>query len=225
MEGFLLLDKPSGVTSHDVVDAVRRVTGERRVGHAGTLDPLATGLLLVAVGRPCTSQLSTFLGMDKTYEAEIRLNGTSETGDIDGNVTPLAEPLSEPTSAAVAETLRAFLGPQLQTPPMYSAKKLQGKKLYELARSGITVAREPVSITIHALDLISYAWPTLTVHATVSSGTYIRTLAEDMGKRLGVGGYLTALRRTAIGPYDVRNATKLSELTKSALSTVLLPKL
>ncbi|MEI7741424.1 MAG: tRNA pseudouridine(55) synthase TruB [bacterium] len=243
MEGFLLIDKPAGPTSHDIVDVVRRLTSERTVGHAGTLDPFATGLLIVAVGRGATKHLSEFVGLDKEYEATIRLGETSTTGDSEGTITPFSGSLgfgmttkagratkdgmttvaatgTVPKAAgdcplAVVESiLQSFLGPQLQTPPMFSAKKVGGQKLYDLARAGKTIERAPSQITVHELELVHFEWPELKIRTKVSSGTYIRTLGEDIGRKLGFGGYLTQLRRTKIGEYDVNNAVSLDVLKK-----------
>lgn len=201
--GFLLVDKPAGPTSHDVVDMIRRALKTSRVGHAGTLDPFATGLLIVGVGA-ATKSLSRFVGLDKTYEAVIRLGAVSDTMDRTGRIEQQAcSVVSEP---AVREVLERFLGAQDQVPPMYSAKKVGGKKLYELAREGAEVERKPVRVTIHELELLSYDWPYLTIRARVSSGTYVRALAHDVGIALGCGAYLEELRRTRIGPHDVKDA-------------------
>lgn len=201
--GFLLVDKPAGPTSHDVVDMIRRALKTRRVGHAGTLDPFATGLLILGVGA-ATKSLPKFVGLDKTYEAVIRLGAVSDTMDRTGRIEQQAcSVVSEP---AVREVLERFLGEQSQVPPMYSAKKIGGKKLYELARKGEEVEREPVRVTVHEIELLSYDWPYLTIRARVSSGTYVRALSHDIGIALGCGAYLEELRRTHIGPHDVKDA-------------------
>jgi tRNA pseudouridine55 synthase len=210
--GFLLIDKPAGITSHDVVDRVRRITGVRRVGHAGTLDPFATGLLIVGVGREATRELGSFLGCDKEYVATMRLGAVSDTQDLDGTITETPDaPL--PSEAALRETMAKFTGPILQIPPMYSAKKIGGKKLYELARAGETIERQPNEITILNLELLSFEPPHATFRALCSSGTYVRTLAHDIGQTLGCGAYLTALRRTKIGDLSVKDAIPLADLT------------
>ncbi len=223
MDGFLLIDKPEGITSHDVVDRLRRITGIRRIGHAGTLDPFATGLLIVGVGRGATKRLGEIMGKDKTYEAVAILGGTSDTQDRTGTLTKWrsgevagderGEEPEWPTETAVREALARFTGTQLQTPPMYSAKKIGGKKLYELAREGKEVERKPVEITVHALELTGYAPPSLAFRVRCSSGTYVRTLAHDIGGALDTGAYLSSLRRTAIGDFRVENASKLDVLT------------
>lgn len=212
MSGFLLIDKPAGMTSHDVVDRLRRVTGIRKIGHAGTLDPFATGLLVVGVGREATKRLGEISGSEKAYDAIARLGGTSDTQDLTGTIT--ATPGAEmPTRAALEAAMARYDGDIMQTPPMYSAKKVGGKKLYELAREGKEIAREPVAVKIAALELTSYEPPELAFTVRCSSGTYIRTLAHDIGATLGGGAYLTALRRTAVGPYRLADAVRLDALT------------
>ena len=212
MPGFLLIDKPAGITSHGVIARLRRVTGIQRIGHAGTLDPFATGLLIVGVGREATRELGRFLKLDKTYEAVARLGATSDTQDLDGTITRTAG-AALPEEPRVQEALAAFVGEQVQTPPMYSAKKKGGKKLYELARKGEEVAREPVPITVRSLALDRYEPPELAFTVECTSGTYVRTLAHDIGRTLGPGAYLTALRRTRIGPYKIEDAGRLDALT------------
>jgi tRNA pseudouridine55 synthase len=209
---FLLVDKPAGITSHTVVDRVRRVTGERRVGHAGTLDPFATGLLIVGVGRDCTKRLGEFLGQDKSYEATMVLGASSDTQDGTGTRTPTNVPL--PSPAELEAVMEKFRGPLLQTPPMYSAKKIGGKKLYELARAGQEVERAPVAVTIHELTLLSHDSPHATFRVRCSSGTYVRTIAHDIGQALGCGAYLETLRRTSIGEIAIGRAVPLDGLTK-----------
>ena len=202
--GFLLVDKPVGPTSHDIVDAARRVLRTRKIGHAGTLDPFASGLLILAVGAK-TKEISKYVGLDKAYEATLRLGATSDTMDRTGAVTEQKDcaPVSRETFEKALEGLRGGID---QVPPMYSAKKVGGKKLYELARAGETVERKPVRVTIHELELVDYAWPVAKIRTRVSSGTYIRALADDIGKALGCGAYLEELRRTSIGSFDVKDA-------------------
>ena len=215
MHSILLIDKPAGITSHDVVDRVRRVTGERTVGHAGTLDPFATGLLLIAVGRENTKRLSEFSGMDKEYIATLKLGARSTTGDPEGEITPSEVSRIKFGMTEAAAALKSFLGPQLQTPPMFSAKKIAGKKLYELAREGKTVERKPVSITVHEIELLESKPDEITFRVNVSSGSYIRTLGEDIAKKLGTEGYLTSLRRTKIGIYRIEDALTLEAFAKN----------
>lgn len=208
----MLIDKPAGITSHGVISYLRKITGIKRIGHAGTLDPFATGLLIVGVGREATRELDRFLKQDKEYEANIQLGATSDTQDLDGAIknNPPSTPLSR---GLIDDVVFSFVGEQEQMPPMYSAKKIKGKKLYELARKGIEVERQPNRINVYRLEIKSFVWPDLTIKTCVSSGTYIRTLGADIGEKLGVGGYLTALRRTAIGKHNVSAAHQLEDLT------------
>jgi len=210
---FLLIDKPKGITSHGVVDEVRKITGERRVGHAGTLDPNATGLLIVGVGREATRKLGEVAeNTKKTYEGEIFLGEERDTDDSEGVVIAKAKGFLPPSFAEIKKVLGQFVGEQEQTPPAYSALKIKGKKAYELARAGKKVELKPRKIIIHSIKLLNYQYPLLIIRTTVSSGTYIRALARDIGKRLGCGGYLKELRRTSIGEFSVVNAVKLENL-------------
>lgn len=204
LKGFLLIDKPSGPTSHDIVDMVRKATGIRKVGHAGTLDPFASGLLLLAVGK-ATKEISQFVGLDKAYVATLHLGATSDTMDRTGTITESQD--SRPrTREEIEAVLGTFVGEIQQVPPMHSAKKIGGRKLYDLARKGIEVEREPRKVMIHGLTLPAFGWPTAVIETHVSSGTYIRALADDIGKTLGCGAYLEELRRTAIGRYQVEES-------------------
>ncbi len=225
--GFLLIDKPVGPTSHDVVDTVRRVLHTRKVGHAGTLDPFASGLLILAVGT-MTKQLSKFVGLDKSYVATLRFGATSDTMDRTGKISPATlVPDTKVAGTAVPGTkelesvLETFRGEIDQVPPMYSAKKIGGKKLYELARAGEVVERKPVRVTIHELELLSFSWPTAVIRTRVSSGTYVRALADDIGKRLGCGAYLEELRRTMIGSYKVESAVMPKDVVLTSLRSSL----
>ncbi|MBI5621635.1 tRNA pseudouridine(55) synthase TruB [Candidatus Falkowbacteria bacterium] len=215
---FLLINKPAGITSHDVILGLRKITGEKTIGHAGTLDPFATGLLIVAVGRESTSWLQKFLKLDKEYTATLRLGTATDTHDKTGKLLPAK--LSTPSSQLPAlnkkqikNVLKNFTGKQLQTPPMYSAKKVAGQKLYQLARQGQTVERVPQRITIYQIKLLSYHYPELKIRVACSSGTYLRTLAHDIGQQLGCGAYLEELQRTKIGKYKLRQAVTLDKLT------------
>ena len=215
--GLLLIDKPAGLTSHDVVDRVRKLTGEKRVGHAGTLDPFATGLLIVAVGRESTKTLNEYVGLDKTYEATLVLGATSDTFDRDGKITPSpyeGEGRGEVDPSDIDRVLSKFRGGYDQLAPLFSAKKLKGKKLYELARQGqATEEMRPVKqVTISRLEVVDYAWPRLKIVVDCSSGTYIRSLADDIGRELGCGAYLEELRRTRIGSFSVNDAKPLADL-------------
>jgi tRNA pseudouridine55 synthase len=214
LSGFLLINKPSGPTSHDIIDRLRRITGVRKIGHAGTLDPFASGLLIVAVERQATKELGRFVKMDKEYLAEIRFGCTSDTQDRTGkiNIDPEAKAVGE---EQVKEALERFVGKQNQLPPMYSAKKIGGRKLYELARRGETVERAAAEIEIFNLELLSFDWPKLKIRIRCSSGTYIRTLAHDLGQHLGCGALTEELERTAINGYNLKGAVKLPELQKN----------
>ncbi len=220
---FLLIDKPASITSHDVVDRVRNITGERTVGHAGTLDPFATGMLILGVGRDSTKHLNTFLGMGKTYEAIIRLGESSTTLDPEGEITMVGG--TDLTPAAIEEAMKNLTGDILQIPPMHSAIKIGGQKLYDLARKGIEIDRPPRPVTISRFEVMGSAnsktaqravsTVPFDLHVVIdcSSGTYIRAIARDLGEKLGTAGYLTQLRRTAIGPYGIDAATPLNEIT------------
>lgn len=226
MEGFLLIDKPAGMTSHDVVDAVRRATGERRVGHAGTLDPFATGLLLVGVGRPATRELGAFVGLPKRYEATFVFGASSDTDDRTGSVTRVGEP---PLAATVLETLPSFVGHVDQVPPRYSAVKVKGRKLYEAARKGEEIEAKPRAVAIHRLEALGTpevrpdGLVELPVVIDCSSGTYVRALARDIGAMLGTGGYVESLRRTQIGPFDLSESIPLAGLNPEAARHQLVP--
>ena len=210
--GFLLLDKPSGPTSHDMVYRLRRITGIKKIGHAGTLDPLASGLLIMAISRAATKQIDTLAKQTKVYEAIFEFGGTSDTDDRLGEIKKTAD-CQAVTIKNLESALKTFLGEQQQIPPMFSAKKVQGKKLYELARNGQVIERQPSLITIEKIDLLNYSWPHAKLTITCSAGTYIRSIARDLGQKLGCGAYLAELRRTTIGDYSVNKAVNPEELT------------
>ncbi len=221
MLGALNIDKPEGLTSHDVVARVRRATGTRRVGHAGTLDPFATGVLVCCIGR--STRLVQFLvGLNKEYIATVRLGYATDTQDGTGKqIAPLR--LSNDLDLEdLRRVLNQFAGRRLQTPPMFSAKKVAGERLYRAARAGREVEREPVSIVIHSMKLIEDEGPALNVNedgsrdfsiqVRCSSGTYVRTLAHDIGEQLGVGGHLVKLRRMEVGHFRLAEALTLDEV-------------
>jgi tRNA pseudouridine55 synthase len=209
LRGILLLDKPSGPTSHDMVYALRRGTREKRVGHAGTLDPLATGLLVLCLG--AATRLSEYLaGKDKRYTATVRLGQATDTYDAQGTVT--SESTALPERAAVEAALAQFRGEQQQVPPAYSAIKRGGQKAYDLARRGETVTLEPRSVNFYAIELIDWQPPLVVLDVHCSAGTYIRSLAHDVGQALGCGAHLAALRRTASGALRVEQAVTLAAL-------------
>ena len=225
MPGFLLIDKPKDWTSHDVVGYLRRVTGIKKIGHAGTLDPFATGLLIVGIERTATKRLDEFKNLPKTYTATIRLGATSDTQDSTGDIKIQKTRNKQITKEQIQNVLKTFIGKQTQIPPMHSAKKVGGKKLYELARKGIEIERRPHEIEIYDIAFLDYAYPNLTVRVDCSTGTYIRTLAADIGEALGVGAYCEELRRTQIGTYDVSKALPPKEISTENIDALLfLPK-
>ena len=227
MDGLLIIDKPAGMTSHDVVAKVRRITAHRRVGHTGTLDPFATGVLVVLIGR--ATRLAQFLsGAEKEYEAVIRLGYATDTGDITGVGIESSESHAKAQSRQsfrkeeIESALASLRGEIDQTPPMYSAKKIAGRKLYELARRGEKVERKAVRVTVSEFE--ATALPSqnhddtkdLSARVVCSAGTYIRTLAEDFGKRLGVGAHVAELRRTRAGRFRIEDAITLDRLAEQA---------
>ena len=209
MDGIVIVDKPQGWTSQDVTARLRRVFGTRRIGHGGTLDPMATGVLPVFVGR-ATRAVEFFEHAEKTYETVLRLGITTDTEDMTGTV--LTEENVSFTEEQLQETLAAFRGEILQVPPMYSALKVNGQKLCDLARKGKTVARQPRPITIHELTLVERGENILRLRVRCSKGTYIRTLCKDIGEKLGCGGCMESLRRVAAGEYTVDEAVPLQTL-------------
>jgi tRNA pseudouridine55 synthase len=215
ISGILNIDKPAGMTSHDVVDRVRQLSGQRRVGHAGTLDPAATGVLVVCLGQ-ATRVVEYLMASDKVYRAQIRLGVSTDTHDARGCVTATAEvDISEEEGWRVREALASFVGSIQQVPPMYSALKREGVPLYKLARQGITVEREPRSIEIHDIKLLRWTPPLLTIRVRCSPGTYIRALARDLGQKLGCGAHLHSLTRLASGHFTLEKAVSLDELAEA----------
>ncbi len=213
--GFLRVDKPIGPTSHDVVRIARRALSERRVGHAGTLDPFASGLLLLGVG-PAT-RLTEYLGdLDKSYEAVARLGTVTSTLDPEGEVIATSEAWREVTESGLLDALAPLTGPIDQLPPSYSAKKVDGERAYRKARRGEAVELAPARITIHELELLDWTPPDLTFRVRCSTGTYVRAIARDLGEALGVGGHLTWLRRTRIGNFEVADAIPVGEMEGGA---------
>jgi tRNA pseudouridine55 synthase len=212
----VLVDKPAGPTSHDVVQRVRRVLHTRAAGHTGTLDPFATGLLVVLLGR--ATRLARFVeAAAKTYLATARLGLATDTDDATGTpVGPVAD-LSGVTERRVREALAGFAGEQRQRPPRYSAKHVDGERSYRLARRGVAVDPAETTVTVHRIEVVRWDSPDLVFRATVSPGTYIRALARDLGERLGVGAHLTALRRESIGELRVEDAVPLERLDLTAV--------
>ncbi len=221
VHGLFNIDKPSGMTSHDVVDAVRAIVRERRVGHAGTLDPLATGVLVVAVGQ-ATRLIEFMMNHDKVYRVVIRLGVETTTYDAEGEVVTQV-PLPRLTEADIERVLTAFRGRIRQIPPRYAAIRHRGKRLYEWAREGVEVTPKPREVTIYTLKLEAWTPPDLTLYVACSAGTYVRSLAHDIGQTLGVGGHVKALRRLASGPFRVEDAVPLDVLRSGDWRAYLLP--
>ncbi len=212
MNGIVIVDKPQGWTSQDVTARLRRVFATRRIGHGGTLDPMATGVLPVFVGR-ATRGVEFFEHAEKTYEATLRLGLTTDTEDITGAV--LSQQLVRVTAGQVEQALGAFRGEILQIPPMYSALKVNGQKLCDLARKGREVERQPRPVTIYELEMLGMEGADVFLRVRCSKGTYIRTLCKDIGAALGCGGCMAALRRTAAGAYTIAQAVPLADLLEA----------
>jgi tRNA pseudouridine55 synthase len=209
---LLLIDKPKGITSHDVVDRIRQITGAQKVGHGGTLDPQATGLLIVGVTRAGTKCLGRFQrDVKKQYQAAIYLGVTTNTHDADGEVIKKTNPEAIDRKK-IASVLNTFKGTQKQIPPQYSAVKVNGRRAYKSARDGEDVDVPPRIVTVHKVSILSYEFPVITVTFTVSSGTYIRSLARDIGKQLGCGAHLKNLRRLQVGEFSVYQANDLDNI-------------
>ncbi|NLL46245.1 MAG: tRNA pseudouridine(55) synthase TruB [Clostridiales bacterium] len=213
MNGILIMDKPEGWTSHDVIARLRRLLGEKRIGHSGTLDPMATGVLPVFVGR-ATRAVEFVEGADKEYLATLRLGISTDTQDITGTV--LSECEQSVTESELEAVLPRFRGPISQLPPMYSAVKVGGKKLYELARRGIEAQRKPRNIVIHKLELLGREGGDFILSIACSKGTYVRTLCNDIGDTLGCGGTLAGLRRTKAGSFALGDAVTMEAVEKAA---------
>ena len=210
---IILIDKPAGISSFGVVAKVRgqlkaEFGHKVKVGHTGTLDPFATGLLILLSGK-MTKKSNEFLKLDKIYEATLKLGYTSTTGDPEGEITESAHPEYHPHLEEILSTIKSFIGKIEQTPPKFSAIKINGQRAYKLARKGQDFKIPSRQIEIYSIDILNYNYPELKIRVHCSSGTYIRTLAEDIGESLGVGAYLTALRRIQIGDHNVKDAKKL----------------
>lgn len=217
-EGVLLIDKPDGMTSHDVVDRVRHKLKMKRVGHAGTLDPNATGLMIILVGK--ATKLSQFLmGLDKTYEGVISLGIETTTQDAEGEVVE-EKPVPELSEDQVRETMLEFVGDQYQTPPMFSAKKQDGVPLYKLARKGKTVEREPRFIHVSSFKLDRWESPEIEFTLSCSKGTYVRTIANDLGRKIGCGAYLKELRRTDIERFHIEDSIELESFEELSIEEI-----
>jgi tRNA pseudouridine55 synthase len=219
MNGYLLIDKPAGWTSHDVVAKVRNILKKEaghkvKVGHTGTLDPFATGLLVLMVGN-YTKKAAEFSKLDKTYEAEITLGSVSSTGDTEGETTKKSD--DKPSLDDIDRALEQFTGEIEQTPHKFSAVKIDGQRAYKLAREGKEVNLEPRKITIYSIKNVEYNYPKLKLITEVSSGTYIRSLAEDIVEKLGTGAYLTFLRRIKVGALELKDAAAIESLNSTEI--------
>ncbi len=227
MQGILLVDKPKTWTSFDAVNFVRRIVagaeGKKpknvKVGHCGTLDPLATGLLILVIGKDYTRRAAEFSKLDKTYEVTMKLGQTSTTGDDEGEKTTVSELV--PTTEAITAALTRFTGHIMQVPPQFSAMKVNGKRAYALARAGEHVQLEARPVTVYSTELTNFDYPYVTFTAHVSSGTYIRSLVEDLGADLATGAYMSDLRRPTIDRWNVENAVGLDDLTPEKIEKAL----
>lgn len=213
MNGLLLINKPLGITSFDVIRVLRRQTSVRKIGHAGTLDPLASGLMLMLFGTAC-KQASSLSGLDKRYVAQITLGATSTTGDGEGEKTPVSD--IQPTFDEIELALVGLTGEITQVPSIYSAIKINGQEAYKRARAGETVDMPSRQVTVYQNTVVRYAYPIIELETHVSSGTYVRSLASDLGAELGTGAYLSGLVRTDVGPYSLRDALVLDEANVAA---------
>ncbi len=228
---FLLINKPPGITSHDVIYQLRKITGYKKIGHAGTLDPFAQGLLIIAIQRQSTKQLGQLLKLNKSYQATLQLGATSDTYDLTGQITKQKNQSIETLSQEkIKKKLDNFIGPQLQKPPIYSAKKINGQRAYQLARQGKKIKLKPQKINIYQLTYQNFniSSQQLTIQVNCSSGTYIRSLAHDIGQALDCGAYLIKLIRTQIGPFSLSQAIELKKINQNnwqQFSFAQLPKL
>lgn len=225
MQGILLIDKPKSWTSFDVVAKVRGImraqTGIKRfkVGHTGTLDPQATGLMVILVGKDYTKKAPELTKLDKTYQVTMRLGQASTTGDAEGEITEVSS--VAPSSAAVTSAVMSFVGDSMQVPPAYSAVKINGKRAYALARAGKEVVIEPRPVRINSITELTYTYPHVYFTTSVSSGTYIRSLVSDIGESLQTGAYMTDLRRTRVGDFDIQDAITLEKINSEQVLAAL----
>ena len=207
---FLSIRKPAGMTSRDVVNRIVRTIGVSRVGHAGTLDPMATGVLVVAIGR-ATRLVEYVQRMPKTYAAQFRLGVTSDTDDVQGKIISIIG-AAAPDESSIRDALTSFVGEIQQLPPRFSALKVKGRRAYELAREGVRPDLEPRPVHVHEIELVRYSHPTLTLRIDCGSGTYVRAIGRDLGRALGVGAIMTELERTAIGSFRLEDSTPLDRI-------------
>jgi tRNA pseudouridine55 synthase len=211
LAGLLLVNKPRGITSHDVVDIVRRRLGMRKVGHAGTLDPLANGLLIILVGA-YTKMFNRFVNFDKEYIGIMQLGTRTTTGDSQGEILQ-SKDYDDLSSKDIEEVFSQFRGVQEQVPPMVSARKFKGKRLYKLARAGVTVKRQPREVNIKEIKVLDTNLPSIKFYVHCSKGTYVRQLAEDIGQKLGSCAHITSINRLSIGPFSVDEAVSPEQVT------------
>lgn len=222
MLGFINLNKPAGITSHGAAEKVKKISGTHRVGHAGTLDPFATGVLVIAVGK--ATKLVEFLRKDdKEYEAVICLGATSDTYDGTGQLVETPPPVPVPSGAQILSLLQQFTGEISQMPPKFSAIKIHGRPAYKMARAGEEVELAPRQVTIHSIKLLEYRYPLVTIKVHCAAGTYIRALAHDIGQRLKTGAYLASLHRTKAGVFSIMDSVDLADLTADNWKNYLLP--
>lgn len=210
--GILLVDKKKGTTSFCLVSILRKLTNIQKIGHCGTLDPFATGLMVMLIGRDFTKRSDEFLTCEKEYRATAHLGISTDTYDIEGKITSRSDKI--PTLREIELAIETFQGEILQIPPMYSAKKIQGKKLYDLARKGIEIERQPVKVHLK-IELLAYEYPHLSIHVRCSKGTYIRSLAHDLGAILNTGAHLSALTRISSGIFNLEQAVSQVDLEQS----------
>lgn len=208
MKSILFIDKPSGITSFDVIRRLRTKLGIRKMGHAGTLDPLATGLLIIGLNE-ATKELARYMGLPKEYEVLIEFGKVSNTYDADGSIVNAGNAAGKNRREDFEEILKNFIGEIDQMPPPFSAKRVNGQRAYDLARRGEKVELKPAKVFIKNIEILDWSWPLVRLRIECGKGTYIRSLAHDIGQKLGCGGYVKELRRTAIGEYRVENAERL----------------
>ena len=222
ISGILNIYKPAGPTSHDIVDKIRKITGIKKVGHAGTLDPFAEGILIILIGQ-ATKLQSKFMEMPKTYLATLKLGAVSDTYDKTGKIQETKYNNQTINKSQVQKILKTFIGEIEQVPPAFSAIKIKGKKAYELARKGIKPNLKPRKVKIYDIQLRKYEWPELEIKVKCGKGTYIRSLANDIGQKLGCGAYLKKLIRTQIGKFSTNNSVKVNALNKENWQRYLMP--
>jgi tRNA pseudouridine55 synthase len=219
VEGVFAIYKEEGMTSHDVVDAVRRLTSHRRVGHAGTLDPCAKGVLVIGVGRAATKQLKSIAGTEKEYITRVKLGWRSTTEDREGKMEQVFWPTEDrrqiPSDEQVREVLARFQGTMEQRPPLFSAIKVRGRAAYKLARKGRALDLPPRQVEVKEIELLGYAWPYVDVRLVTGPGFYVRSFARDLGESLGTGGYMERLERIRVGTYTKDHAARLADLAES----------